>query len=79
MTTDHCGRISADAVVGRTALWDGPMKESFSCWHSHEGADTHATGGLACDGHLIRITAERRDVFLHPLEGCDLVEHADIA
>ena len=55
------------------------MKETFSCWHSHEGADTHATGGLACDGYLIRITAERRDVFLHPLEGCDLVEHADIA
>ena len=33
-------------------------------------------GRLPCDGHAVWITAESRDVIMHPLERSHLIEHS---
>jgi hypothetical protein len=45
----------------------------------NEVADGRAARGLAEDGDAGRVSAEVRDVLLHPLEGRHHVQHAHVA
>ncbi len=55
------------------------MEEAAGERRPHQGGDRPRAGGLAGDGHLGRIAAERADIAPHPLQRRDLVEQAVIA
>src|SRR5258708_6082994 len=61
-----------------STLGDGPAEETSCARHREEGGNTHAASRLAKDGDVLRITAEGSDVLLHPDEGRDLVEQAEV-
>ena len=64
--------------MGRPALQDRAAEQALGPRHREQRADAHRTGGLAGDGHRVRVAAERRDVVAHPLERRDLVEQAEV-
>ena len=61
------------------ALADRAMEQAARQRRRHQGADRLGARGLAGDGDLAGIAAERRDVALHPLQRGHQVEHAVIA
>src|SRR5260370_10949788 len=61
-----------------STLGDGPAEETSCARHREEGGNTHAASRLAKDGDVLRITAEGSDILLHPDEGRDLVEQAEV-
>jgi hypothetical protein len=46
--------------------------------HRQQRGHAHRPGRLAGDGHSPRVTAERGDVLLHPPQGRELVEQAEV-
>ena len=64
---------------GVAAEGDALVDEPLGGRHRGDDADFAATAGLADDGHVARVAAEIGDVVVHPLQGGDDVEHADVA
>ncbi len=71
--------VLIDGAIDVSAEGYSFADQAFAFVHSDEGADFGATTRLAHDGDVGRITAEGFDVVLHPFEGFDEVEDADIA
>ena len=69
----HC-----DACPQAT-LRDRLLKQAFRERAGDQMVHRHRTGGLACDGHLVRIATECGCVCLDPLERGDLVHEAVVA
>src|SRR5579883_1174137 len=65
-------------MVSCSALSDAAAKEARSGRHRHQCADAHPASRFAKDGDVVGITAEVGNVFLHPGEGCDLIEHTEV-
>ena len=61
------------------AFADDPMEEAFGQWRYHKVVGGDGPRGLTEDGHVVRIAAESRDVFLYPLQRRDLVEQSVVA
>jgi hypothetical protein len=60
--------------LGSAALHDGSMEQSRSAGRRQVGQDAQPAGGLPENGDFVRVTAERNDVSLHPLQ-CELLIH----
>ncbi len=54
------------------------MEKTPGDGHGHESSDFPAAARLAKDGYVIRITTERCDVRMDPLQNGDNVEHSNI-
>src|SRR5262249_21393575 len=78
-----CVHQGADASDGDTApaaaFADRAVEQSFGLWNGHKVRDESRAGGLAEDGHALRIAAERDDVSLYPLQRGDHVHDAEVA
>ena len=61
------------------AFEDGLMKEAARHGGSHQIHHAEGARGLARYGDTLRISAERRNVALHPSQGFDLIEQAVVA
>src|SRR5258708_12926732 len=61
-----------------STLGDGPVEETRCARHREQRSDAHAASRLAKDGDVLRITTEGSDILLHPDEGRDLVEQAEV-
>src|SRR5260370_33081815 len=61
-----------------STLGDGPAEETRCARHREQGGNAHAASRLAKDGDVLRITTEGSDILLHPDEGRDLVEQAEV-
>src|SRR4029077_2505625 len=59
-----------------TALADRAMEQSAAAWRHDVVADVSRTGGLTEDRDVVGIASELRDVGLHPLQRCALIEQA---
>ncbi len=55
------------------------MEESFGARHGEQRIHFSAAAALAEDGDVAGVAAEAADVFLHPFERENNVEHADVA
>ena len=75
---DAPGGGRGQCVVGRAALEDRAPEQARGARHREQRTDAHRAGGLAGDGHLVRVSAERGHVVAHPLQRSNLVEQAEI-
>src|SRR5450759_1680191 len=71
-------RSDAGADPG-TALQNRALKKSFRQWRDNERPDAESPGRFTEDRHTRRIATEARDVALHPLQRCNLVEEPVVA
>ena len=70
--------VDGAQVVGRTAHQDRPAEEALRSRDRQQRGTGHGPRGLTRDRDVGRVTAERRDVLLNPLERCEPIEHAAI-
>ena len=61
------------------ALDDRAVEEALGAPREQETEDIPAARGLSEDGDIVRVATEGRDVLLHPIEGADGVEGAEVA
>src|SRR6266508_165493 len=62
----------------RPTLGDGLAKQPFGARHGKQRADAHTSSRLAKDSDVVGVAAEGGDILLYPLEGCDLIEQAEV-
>src|SRR5579884_95572 len=77
-STNPFRRLCCVDMVACSTLGDTAPEETSGGRHSQQRGNTHPASRLAKDGDVIRFTAESSDVLLHPHEGSDLVEHAEV-
>ncbi len=76
-TADVVRLVGCRDVCGGAARQDGPVVSAATAQpQMHSGA--HCARRLAVDGDVLGIASESGDVLVHPLEGRDLVENADV-
>ncbi len=65
-------------LQGAAALGHGPVEQAPRRRHAHQAGDLSGPAGLAEDGDIPGIAAERGDVVPHPFQRRHAVQHADI-
>jgi hypothetical protein len=70
--------LGGDHIMRRPTLCDGATEQPLGTGYGKQHPDADSSGGFAKDGNVVGITAESSDIFLHPLEGGDLIEQTEV-